>query len=51
MLDEGEESRFDLVQRIPWTRIDSDGKVHFKFVRDLEKFPSCWMRGWKVVPI
>ena len=34
-----------------WTRIDSDGKVHFLFVRDLEKFRSCWMRGWKVVPM
>ena len=34
-----------------WTRIDSDGKVHFLFVRDLEKFRSCWMRGWKVIPM
>ena len=36
MLDEGMESRFDGVHRIHWTRIDSDGKVHFLFVRDLE---------------
>ena len=34
-----------------WTRIDSDGKVHFLFVRDLEKFCSCWMSGWKVIPL
>ena len=34
-----------------WTRIDSDGKVYFLFLRDLEKFRSCWMRGWKVVPM
>ena len=83
MLDEGEESRSDLVHRIHWTRIDSDGKVHFPFVilyegvesgsdgvhrihwtridfdgkvhflcvEELEKFHSCWMRGWKVVPM
>ena len=36
---------------IHWTRIDSNGKVHFLFVRDLEKFRSCWTRGWKVVPM
>ena len=51
ILDEGVESRSDGVHRIHWTRIDSDGKVHFLFVRDLEKFRSCWMRGWKVVPM
>ena len=39
------ESRSDGVHRIHWTRIDSDGKVHFLFVRDLEKFRSCWMKG------
>ena len=33
MLDEGVESRSDGVHRIHWTRIDSDGKVHFSFVR------------------
>ena len=49
MMDEEVESRSDGVHRIHWTRIDSDGKVHFLFVRDLEKFRSCWMRGWKVV--
>ena len=37
------ESRSDGVHRIHWTQIDSDGKVHFLFVRDLEKFRSCWM--------
>ena len=37
MLDEGVESRSDGVHRIHWTRIDSDGKVHFLFVRDLQK--------------
>ena len=36
MLDEGVESRSDGVHRIHWTRIDSDGKAHFLFVRDLE---------------
>ena len=41
MLDEGEERFSDLVHRIHWTRIDSDGKVHFLFVRDLDKFHSC----------
>ena len=51
MLDEGVESRSDGVHRIHWKRIDSDGKVHFLFVRDLEKFHACWMRGWKVVPM
>ena len=51
MFDEGEESRSDLVHRIHGTRIDSDGKVHFPFVRDLEKFHSCWLSGWKVVPM
>ena len=49
MLDEGMESRSDGVHRIHWTRIDSDGKVDFLFVRDLEKFRSCWMRAWNVV--
>ena len=51
MLDEGMESPSDGVHRIHWTRIDSDGKVHFLFVRDLKKFHSCRMRGWKVVPM
>ena len=51
MWDERVESRSDGVHRIHWTRIDSDGKVHFLFVRDLEKFRSCWMRGEKVVPM
>ena len=51
MLDEGVESRSDGVHRIHWTRIDSGGKVHFLFVTDLEKFRSCWMREWKVVPM
>ena len=50
MLDEGVESCSDGDHRIQWTRIDFDGKVHFLFVKDLEKFHSCWMRGWKVVP-
>ena len=36
MLDERVESRSDEVHRILWTRIDSDGKVHFSFVRDLK---------------
>ena len=45
------ESRSDGVHRIHLTRIDSDGKVHFLFVTDLEKFRSRWIRGWKVVPI
>ena len=36
MLDEGVESRSDGVHRIHWKRIDSDGKVHFLFVRDLD---------------
>ena len=35
MLDEGVESHSDEVHRIHWTRVDSDGKVHFLFVRDL----------------
>ena len=51
MLDEWVESHSDGVYRIHWKRIDSDGKVHFLLVRDLEKFHSCWMRGWKVVPM
>ena len=51
MLDEGVESRSDGVRGIHWTGIDCDGKVHFLFVRDLDKFHSCWMRGRKVVPI
>ena len=51
MLDEGVESRSDGVHQIHWKRIDSDGKVHFLFVRDFEKFRSCWMRGRKVVPM
>ena len=61
MLDEGVESRSDGVHRIHWKRIDSDGKLHFLFVRDLEfdrmiplmldGFHSCYMRGWKVVPM
>ena len=45
MLDEGVESHSDGVHRIYWTRIGSDGKVHFVFVRDLKKFRSCWMKG------
>ena len=49
MLDEGVESRSDGVHRIHWTQIDSDGKVQFLFVRDLEKSHSCWMSGWKVL--
>ena len=32
-----------------WTRIDSDGKVHFLFVRDLKKFRSCWSVGLQVL--
>ena len=36
MLDEGVESRSDGVHWIHWTRIDSDGKLQFLFVRDLE---------------
>ena len=51
MMDEEVESRSDGVHWIHRTRIDSDGKVHFVFVRDLEKFHSCYMRGWKVVPM
>ena len=35
MLDEGVESRSDGVHWIHGKRIDSDGKVHFLFVRDL----------------
>ena len=35
-LDDRAERRSDGVHRIHWTRIDSDGKVHFLFVRDLE---------------
>ena len=45
------ESGSDGVHRIHWKRIDCNGKVHFLFVRDLEKFRPCWMRGWKVVPM
>ena len=45
MLDEGVESRSDGVHRIHWTRIDSDGKVHFLFVRDLEKSPFMLDEG------
>ena len=41
------ESRPDGVHWIHWTRIDSDGKVYFLFVRDLEKSHPCWMRGGK----
>ena len=40
MLDEWVESRSDGVHRIHWERIDSDGKEHFLFVRDGEKFAS-----------
>ena len=45
MLDEGVESR--PMESIGSTghAIDYDGKVHFLFVRDLERFHSCWMRG------
>ena len=50
-MDEEVESHSDGVHRIHWTRIDSDGKVHFLFVRDLQKSHSCWMREWKVVPM
>ena len=45
MLDEGVESRSDGVHWIHWKQIDSDGKVHFLFVRDFEKFYSFWTRG------
>ena len=58
MLDEGVESRSDGVHRIHWTRIDSDGKVHFSIRERLRMIPlmldgfhSCYMRGWKVVPM
>ena len=60
MLDEGVESRSNGVHRIHWTRIDSNGKVHFPIrerlrmiplMLDLIRFRSCWMRGWKVVPM
>ena len=34
MLDEGVASRSDGVHRIHWTRIESDRKVHFLFVKD-----------------
>ena len=40
ILDEWVESRSDGVHRIHWERIDSDGKEHFLFVRDREKFAS-----------
>ena len=39
------ESRSDGVHRIHWTRKDSDGKVHFLFVRDVEKFHLPLMLG------
>ena len=39
MLDEGVKSRSDGVHRIHWTRKDSNGKVHFLFLRDLRKIP------------
>ena len=45
MLDEGVESRSDGVHRIHWTRIDSKRKVHFLFVRDVEKFHLRLMLG------
>ena len=32
MWDEGVEGLSDRVHQIHWTRIDSDGKVHFLFV-------------------
>ena len=58
MLDEGLESRSDGVHRIHWKRIDSDRKVRFSIrVRlrmiplILDRFHSCYMRGWKVVPM
>ena len=35
----GRKSRSDGVHLIHWKRIDSDGKVHFLFVRDLKKIP------------
>ena len=35
-MDEEVERRSDGVHRINWTRIDSDGKVNFLFVRDFE---------------
>ena len=54
----GVESRSDGVHRIHWTRIDSDGKVHFSIRERLRMIPlmldgfhSCQMRGWKVVPM
>ena len=51
MLNEGMESLSEGVHRIDWTQIYSDGKVHFLFVRDLDKLNSCWMRGCKVLPM
>ena len=58
MLDEGVESRSDRVHRIHWKQIDSDGKVHFSIRQRLRMIPlmlyglhSCYMRGWKVVPM
>ena len=45
MLDEGVESRSDGVHRIHWTRIDSDGKLHFLFVRDLIRIPLMLDEG------
>ena len=45
MFYEGGESRSDGIHRIYWTRIDSDGKVLFVFVRDLEKCQTCLYEG------
>ena len=52
MLAEEMESRSDGVHRIHWTRIDSDGKIHFSIGERLrmiqlmsDGFRSCWMRG------
>ena len=46
MLDKG-------VEVVPIESIGSIAmeKFIFLFVRDLEKFRSCWMRGWKVFPM
>ena len=39
MLDERVESSSDGVHRIHWTRIDSDGKVHFSIRERLRMIP------------
>ena len=45
MLDEVVESRSDGVHRIHWTRIDSDGKVHFSIRERLRKIPPMLDEG------